>query len=51
MKKSFKVCLSKMDNPNFLNFIIVEDCVDMDECVEHIHSTERGWVIDSIKQL
>ena len=51
MKKSFKVRLSKMDNQNCLNFIIVEDCVDMDECIEHIHSTERGWVIDSIKQI
>ncbi len=51
MKKSFKVCLSKMDNQNSRNFIIVDDCVDMDECIEHIHSTERGWVIDSIKQI
>ena len=51
MKKSFKVCLSKMDNQNSLNFIIVENCVDMDECIEHIHSTERGWVINSIKQI
>ena len=51
MKKSFKVQLSKMDNPGSLNFLIVENCVDMDECIEHIHSTERGWVIDSIKQI
>ncbi len=51
MSKSFKVYLSKMDNQNCLNFIIVKDCVDMDECVDYIHSTEKGWVIDRIKQL
>ena len=51
MKKSFEVSLSMMDDQTSRKFIIVEDCVDMDECIDHIHSTEKGWIIDAIKQL
>jgi len=49
--KTFKVTLSKMDNPDKLKFILVEDCIDMDECIEHVHSTEKGFVINAIKEM
>ena len=49
--KTFKVTLSQMDNPDKLKFILVEDCIDMDDCVEHVHSTEKGFVINAIKEL
>lgn len=49
--QSFKVSLSMMDNPDKLKFVIVEDCKDMDECIDHIYETEKGWIINAIKQL
>jgi len=49
--KTFKVTLSKMDNPDKLKFILVEDCIDMDECIDHVHSTEKGFVINAIKEM
>ena len=49
--KTFKVTLSQMDNPDKLKFILVEDCVDMDDCVEHVDSTEKGFVINAIKEV
>ena len=51
MMKTFQVRLSKMDNPDKLKFIIVEECIDMDDCVNHIHSTEKEFVIDAIKEV
>jgi len=49
--KTFKVILSKIDNPDKFKFILVEDCIDMDECIEHVHSTEKEFVIDAIKEM
>jgi len=34
-----------MDNPDKLKFIEVAECVDMDECIDHIHSTEKEFII------
>ena len=50
--KTFKVTLSQMDNPDKLKFIhMVEDCIDMNDCVEHVDSTEKGFVINAIKEV
>jgi len=49
--KSFKVTLSRIDNPGKFKFIVVEDCVDMDECIQHVWDTEKESVIDAIKEL
>lgn len=49
--KTFKVTLSQWDNPDKFKFILVEECIDMDDCIEHIHSTEKGFVIDAIKEV
>ena len=40
-----------MDNPDKLKFIIVEECIDMGDCVNHIHSTEKEFVINAIKEV
>lgn len=49
--KSFKVTLENQDNPGRFKFITVEECKDMDECIDHVWNTEPGWTIDVIKQL
>ena len=49
--KSFKVTLENQNNPGRFKFITVDECKDMDECIDHIWNTEPGWTIDAIKQL
>ena len=49
--KTFQVRLSRFDNPDKLKFITVEECVDMDDCIDHIHSTEKEFIIDAIKEV
>ena len=49
--KTFKVTLSRWSDPDQLKFITVEDCVDMDDCVKHVWSTEGGFVIEAIKEV
>ncbi len=57
---NFKVTLLHMDNPDKLKFVIVEECKDMDDCLNHIWETElaqlrttqqKGWVIDAVKRI
>lgn len=48
---NFKVTLSHMDNQDRFKFVTVGECKDMDECLEHIWETEKGWVIDAIKRI
>jgi len=50
MMKTFRVTMSRMDNPDKLKFIEVEECVNMDECIDYIHSTEKEFIINAIKQ-
>jgi len=60
MMKTFRVttnngskwygAMSRMDNPDKLKFIEVAECVDMDECIDHIHSTEKEFIINAIRQ-
>lgn len=49
--KTFQVRLSDVNNPDRLKFITVEECVDMDDCINHIHSTEKQFIIDAIKEV
>ena len=49
--KTFNVTLSRIDNPDKLKFITVEECVDMDDCIHHIHSTEKEFIIDAIREV
>ena len=49
--KTFKVTLSRLDNPDKLKFILVEDCIDMQECIEHVDTTEKAFVINAIKEV
>ena len=51
LMKTFQVRLSRFDNPDKLKFITVEECIDMDDCVNHIHSTEKEFIIDAIKEV
>ena len=49
--KTFQVILSQRLNPGFFKFITVEDCVDLDDCVEHIMSTEKECEIEQIREI
>ena len=49
--KTFKVTLSSVDNPDKFKFIVVDECVDMDDCINHVHSTEKEFIIDAIREL
>jgi len=49
--KTFNVTLSRIDNPDRFKFITVEECVDMDDCINHVHSTEKEFIIDAIREV
>ena len=49
--KTFKVTLSQLDNPDKLKFILVEDCTNIHECIDHVDSTEKEFVINAIKEM
>ena len=49
--KTFKVTLSQMDNPDKLKFILIQDCSDIQECIDYVDSTEKGFVINAIKEM
>jgi len=49
--KTFSVTLSRFDNPDQFKFLTVEECIDMDDCINHIHETEKEFtVIESIRE-
>lgn len=48
---TFKVQLSRFDNPDLFKFIVVEDCIDMDDCINHVHETEKDFIIESIREV
>jgi hypothetical protein len=50
MMKTFQVTMSRMDNPDKLKFIEVAECMNMDECIDYIHSTEKEFIINAIRQ-
>jgi len=49
--KTFQVILSQRLNPGFFKCITVEEWVDLDDCVEHIMSTEKECEIEQIREI
>lgn len=49
---TFEIILESVANPGKFTFVTVEDCIDMEDCVNHI-STEFSsqFTIDQIKQV
>ena len=48
--KTFKVILEHKETQK-LKFVTVAECVDMDDCVSHVHSTEGEFWIESIAEV
>ena len=34
-----------------IQFVKIEDCVDMDECIEHVHECFPHWQIERIQPI
>jgi len=47
---NFKVILSLKKNPDKFTFVTIEECVDMDDCINHIHSEFPNHQIESIRR-
>ena len=50
-KQTFKVILSLQSNPDKFTFTEIEDCHDMDECIEFIHDHFPLHNIESIRRI
>jgi hypothetical protein len=48
---TFKVILEHKEQPGQFQFITVEECIDADDCINHIHETQPSWTIDKIERL
>ena len=49
--ETFKVILSLQSNPDKFTFTTVEECVDMDDCIQHIHKEFPAHNIESIRRI
>ena len=49
--ETFKVILSLQSNPDKFIFTTVEECVDMDDCIQHIHQEFPAHNIESIRRI
>ena len=49
-KMTFKLILSSLDNPGRFAFITVEECGDMDDCINHVKDEFPDHQIESIRQ-
>ena len=49
--ETFKVILSLQSNPDKFTFTTVEECTDMDECIEFIHDHFPLHNIESIRRI
>ena len=49
--ETFKVILSLQSNPDKFTFTTVEDCTDMDDCIQHIHKEFPNHKIESIRRI
>ena len=47
---TFKLILSRLDNPGKFAFITVEECVDMDDCINHVKGEFPEHQIESNRQ-
>lgn len=48
---TFKVILEHKEQPGQFQFITVEECIDVQDCINHIHETQPSWKIDKIERL
>ena len=49
--ETFKVILSLQSNPDKFTFTTVEECIDMDDCIQHIHQEFPAHNIESIRRI
>ena len=49
--ETFKVILSLQSNPDKFIFTTVEECNDMDDCIQHIHQEFPAHNIESIRRI
>ena len=49
--ETFKVILSLQSNPDKFTFTEIEECTDMDECIEFIHDHFPLHNIESIRRI
>ena len=49
--ETFKVILSLQSNPDKFTFTTVEECTDMDDCIQHIHKEFPNHNIESIRRI
>ena len=49
--ETFKVILSLQANPDKFTFTTIEECADMDECIEFIHNEFPLHNIESIRRI
>jgi len=47
----FNVILEDRQKPGFFKFVTVEDCVDMDDCIEHLFESEPDFKIEKISSV
>ena len=45
--KTYAVILEHKETRK-IQFVKIEDCVDMDDCINHIHSQFTDWTIERI---
>lgn len=49
---SFKITLDSVDNPGRFTFVTVEDCIDLEDCINHIRSEfSHQFIIDQITEI
>ena len=48
---TFKLILEHKEQPGQFQFITVEECIDVQDCINHIHETQPSWKIDKIERL
>ena len=49
---TFKIILESVNNPGKFTFVTVEDCIDLEDCVNHIRTEfSHEFTIDQIKEV
>jgi hypothetical protein len=49
---TFKIILESVNNPGKFTFVTVEDCIDLEDCVNHIRTEfSHEFTIDQIKEI
>ena len=48
---TFRVTLEDADNIGKFTFVTIEDCIDIEDCVNHIHTHFPNMIIDVIAEV